>query len=173
MEIPNYRKNYVYRYKLSEDCKEDRRQIAGITLTKEWSDFKSPKDALTPFIQTPVNIKGIVDYQKKDMISNEVAQQSKWEGDIPEIVPREVLHAMDRNELVPVARYYLIDCVNKDNKMLIKLIIEAQNKRIESEESITKEKIIENENTNNQITDQVSESIIEQRGGFFGWGNKK
>lgn len=171
MELPNYRKNYVYRYKLSEDCKEDRRQIAGITLTKEWGDFKAPKDALTPFIQTPANIKGIVDYQKKDMISNEVAQQSKWEGDTPEIVPREVLHAMDRNELVPIARYYLIDCVNKDNKMLIKLITEMQEKRIEAEKALGKEKIIENENTNNQILNQNSEAIIEQNNAFFGFGN--
>jgi hypothetical protein len=57
--------------------------------------------------------------------------------------------------------------------MLIKLITEMQEKRIEVEKALGKEKIIENENTNNQITDQVSESVIEQKGGFFGWGNKR
>jgi hypothetical protein len=182
MAVQSFRKNYVYRYKLTDSCKDERRQIAGTTLTKSWIDFKAPKQELEIFIKTSIKPEGIIDFEKKDLISNEIIQQSTWTGEIPEIISREVLHAMERFELVPIAKYYLIDCVNKDSKMLIKLITEAQNKRIKTEEKQKEVISIKQENKNNEIDitnnsmipqQYMDENIIEKRGGFFGFGNKR
>jgi len=179
MAVQSFRKEYTYRYKLTEKCISDSMQIAGINLTKDWIDFKVVKEVLNSFIHTPANLSGILDFEKKDLLTNEIVQQSQWEGDIPEIISRETLYAMERHELVPIAKYYLIDCVNKDAKMLVKLIIDFQTKRIEDEQSqlklekdIIKKENIEKELTNNKLTEAISDDVVERNNGFFGFGRK-
>jgi hypothetical protein len=81
---------------------------------------------------------------------------------------------MERFELVPIAKYYEIDVVQKDKNLLIKLIIESQKKRVEFENKKDEIKpVIENNipilNTNNQQPQQYfNEDDIDKRGGFFG-----
>lgn len=173
------RKDFVYRYKLSDNCKEEQRQIAGITLTKNWTDFRSQKEQLIPFIKSPSRLDGLLDFEKKDLISNEIVIQSTYTGETPDIISRETLNAMERFELVPIAKYYEIDVVQKDKNMLIKMITERQNKRIEYE-SKKEDKVIEKDNTNIIInhTEQnpqqyFNEDDIEKKNGWFGFGSKK
>ncbi len=173
-------KNIVYRYRLTKEHVHNNHQVCGINLTKEWSDFKSIKDQLNPFLKTSINPDGFIDFEKKDYNSNEVIQQSTYTGNTPDIIAKETLHAMDRKELVPIAKYYRIDITNKPKEILIKAILEYQEKREKAEaeqkkiadeiEAEQKEAIKEAEK---QMLNQQGEVIVNENNGFFGFGSKK
>ncbi len=169
MAVQNFRKVLVYRYKLIKELPNDTAQVAGVNLTKEFTDFKSVQESLIPFIKSSSNLTGFIDFEKKDLMNGEIIQQSTYTGDVPDIIAREVLNAMERFELVPIAKYYNIDVVQKDKNMLVKMIIEYQNKRIEAEKPVEEEKKVIQENiTNNEIKEPIINPVNDDDDkGFF------
>jgi hypothetical protein len=137
-----------YQYRLNESIKEEAMQIAGVNLTKEWSNFNYNNETLTPFIKTINNPGGLIDYQKVDADSYEVMFKS-----VPKIVDlpiytKQALFLMSRKELCDICKEYGIVTVNRVNEFLIKEIIERQSKNYESVEA--KEEIIIPESTNKE-----------------------
>lgn len=132
---------FLYRYRLTDSCKADRMQVAGVTLTKDWVDFNSNKKELEVFIKNAVNTEGIIDYEKVNPFKKEKVAESTYTGEIPDIIPRETLGVMERFEIVPIAKYYNINPVNKNNKSLIKLILQAQTEREAKEDQRIKEEM--------------------------------
>ena len=158
----------VHRYRINEEDKADFKMVAGIELSKQWRDFSSEKQELTSFIKSMANLSGFIDYEKKDLVSQEVIYKSvAKEKEIP-IYSKQALHLMTRNEIVEIFKMYGIDTTNKTKDFLIVELMKIQPKEEEIiQENVDDENTLENETlmdiANEISTSEVStESVLER-----------
>lgn len=154
----------VHRYRINEEDKSDYKMVAGIELSKQWKDFNSEKQELTSFIKSVANQSGFLDYQKKDLVSQEVIYKSvAKEKQIP-IYSKQALHLMSRNEIVEIFKMYGIDTTNKTKDFLIVELLKIQPEEEIIQEDVTDESIEENEtlmdiakeiNTSNEVSTET------------------
>jgi len=132
----------IHQYKIIDSSKDNFMQIANINLRKEWTPFTTIQQALIPFIKTISNPNGLLDYNKKNMESNEVVYRSIPDIENLSIYSKQDLFIMTRQELCEICKAYTIITQNKRNERLIKEILESQakystNKQIQKELSQT------------------------------------
>ena len=83
-------------------------------------------EKLTPFIKSEANPSGLVDYEKKDVESNEVLFKSVPNLKEMPIYSKARLLTMTRIELCDICRDYAIVTTNRVNEFLVKEILEKQ-----------------------------------------------
>ncbi len=156
----------VYRYKIEENDANDNKMVAGVELSKQWKDFPSEKYELASFIKSVVNPNGFIDYEKKDLVSQEVIYRSvAKEREIP-TYSKQALYLMSRNEIVEIFKMYGIDTTNKTKDFLIVELMRIQPKDEDVvEDSIKEDKANKPENTDIIIDDVIipnKESALEK-----------
>jgi len=134
----------VYRYRIEANDPSDNKMVAGVELSKQWKDFSSEKYELTSFIKSVVNPNGFIDYEKKDLVSQEVIYKSvAKEKEIP-VYSKQALHLMSRDEIVEIFKMYGIETTNKTKDFLIVELMRIQPKDEDIvEDSLKEEKLAE------------------------------
>lgn len=144
----------VYRYKIEENDANDNKMVAGVELSKQWKDFPSEKYELASFIKSVVNPNGFIDYEKKDLVSQEVIYRSvAKEREIP-AYSKQALHLMSRNEIVEIFKMYGIDTTNKTKDFLIVELMRIQPK----DEDVVEDSLKETESVE-VIVDEIPEDL--------------
>ena len=105
------------RYRLHESFEADSCSVEGIIFTKEWKELPELY-SVKNFLRTNENPKGILE--------KEIIQKTDYKGEFPGVFERETLYAMDRKELVDIAKFYCIPTLNITHEMLAKLIYSEQ-----------------------------------------------
>ena len=136
----NYNNNIKYKYKLNSNWKGPKEaNIEGVSLMSDWRVFDEYQHSLKLRLKTPLNPDGIVDMEEINSITGQILQSTivNTKKHIP-YYTLETLETMKRDQLVEIALIYNIDPIKKIAPFLIKLILEAQNKRKQVEAELKK-----------------------------------
>lgn len=125
-----------FRYKLNDNWRgEPAAQICGVDLSRhKWAIFKSRVIGLQRVVRSIKNPAGIVDVEEFYASANEEKVLASTVPKTTQELPTKIyelphLSSMRHVELMDIARAYGINPNNKKDKVLIREIMEAQDKR--------------------------------------------
>lgn len=142
----NYYESAKHRYRLNENAisrfkyKADAKglysgSVEGIALQSTWQMFNGKEIKLEKWVRSVANPTGIIDYQKFMPTTGEVLEDPMKKTLIFRAkVKAQDLLFMTRKELTEICKQLQISVVNKKDEVLRRLILEKQNKAVESKE---------------------------------------
>lgn len=125
----NITQKISYEYRLNANSEHQVSSIDQIKLTTEWKSFNKIQDKLTKRIRTKLNSPAVIDYREVDQKTKKIINSSviNYLTKTPNYTHKE-LSFMERSEIEGIARYFLINPINKRNEHLVTLIKEEQEK---------------------------------------------